>query len=116
MDAGTVLLIGLKGLIGGSVVVLFAVAGEVLRPRVVAGITSGAPSVAIASLTVTAIATGAAAAADQALGMIAGAVAFVFSCLWALEALKRFGAARGWVLGAAAWLAGATALWGVTLR
>ena len=41
-----------KGAIGGAVVVLFSALGEVVKPRGLAGITSGAPSVAVASLAV----------------------------------------------------------------
>jgi hypothetical protein len=110
------LVLALKGLIGGTVVVVFAVIGEVLRPRGVAGVTSGAPSVAIASLGVTAVATGVAAAADQALGMIAGSCALVVWCLCGLDTVKRFGALKGSVMATLVWGVVGIALWDVAIR
>jgi hypothetical protein len=56
MDVGIVLL---KGLVGGTLVVLFALVGEVVRPRRLAGITSAGPSVAAAGLLVTLLTSGA---------------------------------------------------------
>jgi hypothetical protein len=106
----------LKGLVGGTVVVLFAVVGEVLRPRSVAGVTSGAPSVALGSLAVTVVASGGAAAATQAHGMVAGAAALVVACLCGLDTLKRFGAVKGSVLAVLIWVGTACALWGAALR
>lgn len=114
MDQALVLL--LKGLIGGCVVTAFAVVGEVMRPRKVAGVTSGAPSVAIASLAVTTVAVGASAAASQALGMTAGAAALLVWCLCGLDTIKRFGALKGSVLATVAWLGTAVGLWAVALR
>jgi hypothetical protein len=114
MDQAVVLL--LKGLVGGCVVTAFAVIGAAMRPRKAAGITSGAPSVAIASLAVTSVATGTAAAASQALGMIAGAAALVVWCLCGLDAVKRFGARTGSVLATVAWLGTSLGLWAAALR
>jgi hypothetical protein len=114
MDQALVLFV--KGLIGGCVVTAFSVIGAVMRPRKAAGITSGAPSVAIASLAVTSLATGAAAAATQALGMIAGAAALVMWCLCGLDAVKRFGARKGSALATVAWLGTSVGLWAAALR
>jgi hypothetical protein len=44
-----VLSVVLKGLIGGTLVVAFALIGETVRPRGLAGITSAAPSIAAAA-------------------------------------------------------------------
>jgi hypothetical protein len=109
-------LLAVKGLVGGTVVVVFALVGEVVRPRAVAGVSSGAPSVAIGSLSVTAIASGAAAAASQSRGMIAGAAALVMWCLCGLDTFKRFGALRGSLLATLIWFAVAGGLWEVALR
>lgn len=116
MRMSDLLFLGLKGLLGGTVVVLFSIVGEVLRPRSVAGITSGAPSVAIGSLSITAVTMGAAAAASQSLGMIAGASALVMWCLCGLDTIKRFGAVKGSLLATLVWLTVAVTLWAVTLR
>lgn len=61
MDLGVILL---KGVVGGVLVVLFALVGELVRPRSLAGITSGAPSVAAAGLLVTLLTSGVAMAWD----------------------------------------------------
>src|ERR1700712_1488799 len=112
MSLSDVGVLALKGLVGGTVVVLFAVVGEVLRPRSVAGVTSAAPSVALASLAVTVVASGGVAAATQAHGMVAGAVALFVACLCGLDTLKRFGAVKGSILAVVIWLGTACALWG----
>lgn len=106
----------LKGLAGGSFVVLFAAVGEIVRPRGLAGISSGAPSVALASLLVTVLTVGVASARNQALGMVAGAAALVVWCLAGTETVKRFGALRGSVAATAVWFSAACGLWAVTLR
>jgi len=105
-----------KGAIGGAFVVLFSALGEVVRPRGLAGITSGAPSVAVASLAVTVVATGVAAATDLARGMIAGAIGLVVWCLVGTEAVKRFGALKGSTATTGLWLVTAFSLWAVFLR
>jgi uncharacterized membrane protein (GlpM family) len=116
MSLSDIGVLALKGLVGGTVVVLFAVVGEVLRPRSVAGVTSGAPSVALASLAVTVAASGGFVAARQAHGMVVGAVALVVACLCGLDTLKRFGAVKGSVLAVVIWIGAACALWGTALR
>src|SRR5438067_902223 len=100
-----ILLIAIKALVGGTAVVAFAALGELLRPRGLAGIFAAAPSVALASLGVTSLASGPAAATGQAVGMIAGAAALVVACLVGIESVKRLGALRGSVAAIAAWLA-----------
>jgi uncharacterized membrane protein (GlpM family) len=63
--------------VGGAIVSLFAVLGDSLRPRGFAGLFAGAPSVALATVSLTASAQGAGYAAIEAHSMIAGALAFV---------------------------------------
>ncbi len=64
-------------LVGGSAVCLFAVIGDVARPKSFAGVFGAAPSVALATLALTAHAQGVAYAALEARSMIAGAVALL---------------------------------------
>ena len=71
------LLVVIKAFVGGTAVVAFAALSELLRPRGLAGIFAAAPSIALASLIVTIVVTGANSAAAQAMGMIAGAAALV---------------------------------------
>lgn len=112
-DVGTILL---KGIVGGCFVVAFAVFGEVLRPRGVAGILAAAPAVALGSLFVTLIVDGSSSAAAQSTAMVVGAVALLLACVGGLEAVKRFGSFKGSVLSAVLWLVAAFAGWGVVLR
>ena len=113
MDVGIILL---KGFVGGILVVLFAFLGEVVRPRSLAGVTSGAPSVAAAGLLVTLLTSGVAMAWNLSLGMIAGAVALTTWCLVGVDAVKRFGGLKGSLAATAVWFTVAFALWAVVLR
>jgi hypothetical protein len=74
-------------LIGGAVVSLFALIADVLKPKSFAGLFGAAPSVALATLSLTIATEGAAYAAVEARSMMAGAAAFFFyaSCVsWVL--------------------------------
>jgi hypothetical protein len=105
-----------KGLLGGVMVVVFSLVGEVVRPRGLAGITSAAPSVALASLLISLVVSGAAVAVDLSLGMIAGAAALAVWCLIGIEAVKRLGGIKGSVATTVVWLVMSLSLWAVFLR
>ena len=64
-------------LLGGLIVSAFAVVGEVVRPKSFAGLFGAAPSVALATLTLTLFTEGKHYAALEARSMIAGAFAFL---------------------------------------
>jgi hypothetical protein len=67
-------------LIGGAVVSAFSALGDVLKPKSFAGLFGAAPSVALATLTLTIATDGASYAAQEARSMIAGALAmFVYA-------------------------------------
>jgi uncharacterized membrane protein (GlpM family) len=66
----------IRFLIGGAVVSVFAVLGDLLKPKSFAGLFGAAPSVALATLGLTAASEGASYAATEARSMVAGAVAF----------------------------------------
>jgi hypothetical protein len=110
------LILAIKALVGGTVVVLFSAIGELLRPRGLAGIFAAAPSVALASLAVTVLATGPSSAANQVTAMVAGAAALGVYCLVGAESVRRFGAPRGAVTAMLAWIAVAIGLWALVLR
>jgi uncharacterized membrane protein (GlpM family) len=82
----------LRFLIGGTVVSLFAVLGDALRPKSFAGLFGAAPSIALATLALTIHSDGRMTAALEARSMIMGAVALLIyawvSCrlLWAGKA------------------------------
>lgn len=91
----TPLLICIKAVNGGVFVALFAVLGEMLRPKRFAGIFGASPAVALANLLVIAIVEGDASARNAATGMIVGAIALVVACAAAFPAVRRWGAVRG---------------------
>jgi hypothetical protein len=64
-------------LLGGLIVSAFAVVGDVLRPKGFAGLFGAAPSVALATLSLTALSEGGQYAAFEARSMTAGAFAFL---------------------------------------
>ena len=67
---------------GGAIVSLFALIGDVLRPKRFAGLFGGAPSVALATLALTVANSGAVTASIEARSMILGSVGFVaYACV-----------------------------------
>lgn len=106
----------LKALVGGLLVVVFAIIGETIRPRRLAGIASAAPSIALASLGITLVVSGVDHARNLSTGMMAGAVGLIAWCLVAAYTVKRFGAVKGTAAAAVVWFAVAFGLWSAILR
>jgi len=104
--------IGLKALAGGTLVVVFSVLSDALKPKIFAGIFAAAPSIALTSLVITVLTTGPSKAAISSRGMIAGAVGMIAYCVAASFLVERFGAIPGSVLAWGAWtVAALTAFW-----
>lgn len=104
--------------VGGLVVSLFAIVGDVLRPKSFAGIFGAAPSVALATLGLTIVANGKAYAAVEARSMIVGALAlcvYTFICTRIL-AKHKLQAASVTITGLAVWLSCALGSWFVFLK
>lgn len=97
----------LRFLIGGIAVSLFAVLGDVLRPKSFAGLFGAAPSVALSTLAITLAGQGAAYAALEGRSMIIGAAALcaysILTCQ--LLARARINALPASLLGLGAWFA-----------
>jgi hypothetical protein len=74
---------------GGVIVSVFAVIAEVCRPKSFAGLFSAAPSVALATISITVIEHGKAYSALEARSMIMGAIAFFIYALAASWILMR---------------------------
>jgi uncharacterized membrane protein (GlpM family) len=71
----------IRFVVGGLFVSAFAVLGDVLKPKSFAGLFGAAPSVALATLTLSIHSRGHDFAADEARSMIFGAIAFfVYAC------------------------------------
>lgn len=79
----------IRFLVGGAVVSLFAVLGDVLRPKSFAGLFGAAPSIALATVSLTIHNEGRAYAALEARSMVMGAVAFLLYAALASLILRR---------------------------
>jgi uncharacterized membrane protein (GlpM family) len=64
-------------LLGGTIVSLFALIGDVVRPKRFAGLFGGAPSVALATLALTAAKSGCVIASIEARSMIASSLGLI---------------------------------------
>jgi len=110
--------LGLRFLVGGVLVSAFALLGDLFQPKTFAGTFAAAPSVALATMSLTIGRDGAADAALAARSMVVGAVAF-FLYANAVALLLRRGHDRprtaAWKCGAV-WAAAAATGWAVWLR
>jgi Protein of unknown function (DUF3147) len=108
----------LRFLIGGLLVCTFASLADTLKPKTFAGIFLAAPSVALATLALTASQDGRTFAAEEARAMLAGAAAFAayaFTCL-KLIAWWRWTPLRAATASLVVWFAAAAAFWFLLLR
>lgn len=103
----------LRFLVGGAVVSVFAMLGDVLRPKSFAGLFSAAPSVALATLGIAVYQHNASYAATQSLSMMCGAIALsiygVVVCQLLVRA--RMKAMPATLLSIGVWLVAAFSLW-----
>ncbi len=108
----------IRFIIGGGVVSVFALIGDVLKPKSFAGLLGAAPSVALATLGLTVATEGAPYAAIEGRSMIAGAIAFFIFASLVSWILMRYSFRALWVtLGAMPfWFAVALGLWSVALK
>jgi hypothetical protein len=72
----------LRFVIGGFIVSCFAVLGDIFKPKSFAGLFGAAPSIALATVTLTIATKGREYAAIEARSMIAGALAFFVYASW----------------------------------
>jgi hypothetical protein len=104
--------------LGGVIVSVFAVTADVLRPKGFAGLFGAAPSVALATLTLTLISESKAYTALEARSMIVGAFAFFLyavACVY-LMSRRHFRAAPTTYAMLGGWGVCAFGLWGLLLR
>lgn len=81
--------IAIRFMIGGLFVTVFALTGDVFKPKSFAGIFGAAPSVALATLALTISKNGSYFAALEARSMMAGAAALLVYCAIVTWLLKR---------------------------
>jgi hypothetical protein len=80
----------LRFVVGGAVVSFFAILGGALKPKSFAGLFGAAPSVALATLTLTVVKKGAPYAAIESRSMVLGALAFfLYACLVCYLLMRR---------------------------
>jgi uncharacterized membrane protein (GlpM family) len=108
----------IRFLIGGVIVSAFAILGNLFKPKMFAGLFGAAPSVAIATLTLTAAKNGPSYASTEARSMLAGAIALCFYsiCVAFLLLRYRLPALTATLSSTAAWFCAAFGLWFVFLR
>ena len=109
-------MLAVRVIAGGALVVAFAMLGDMLKPKMFAGLFGAAPSVATASLLVSGLAMGAAKDEKYASGMIAGAIGLAAYSAAAALAVKHLGAVAGSIVAWVAWLVPAAAVYWWFLR
>lgn len=108
----------IRFLIGGVVVSVFSVLGDLFRPKSFAGLFGAAPSVALATIFLTVVKSGPAYVAHEAHSMMAGAVAFIVYS-WFVGSLLLRGKRSALMVTASAlslWALCAFSLWRIFLR
>jgi uncharacterized membrane protein (GlpM family) len=108
----------MRFLLGGAIVSVFALIGDVLKPKGFAGLFGAAPSVALATIGLTIATQGKLYAAVEARSMVAGAAAFflyALACLYFIG-MRHLRAAPTTLLLLSIWAVGAFAMWAVFLR
>ncbi len=104
--------------IGGLIVSLFALLGDVVMPKSFAGLFGAAPSVALATLSLTIRGNGKPYAALEARSMIAGAAGFLVYACFCARLMKKHNlhAASATIAGLAVWLGCVVGAWLLVLR
>lgn len=100
---------GIRFLVGGMFVPLFALIAQVCKPKQFAGIFAAASSILLAGLIITLSTQGVAHAILTVEGAIAGAVGMIVYCLVANPAIQRYQSLVGSLLALGCWLAMADA-------
>ena len=107
----------IRFIIGGFVVSLFSVISDLFKPKTFAGLFGAAPSVALASLVLTAVKHSKEMAAVEARSMIIGALALFIYATFVSYLLLKFPLPALWasLSSLLLWLAAAAGLWSLLL-
>lgn len=108
----------LRFLIGGLIVSLFAVIGDIFKPRTFSGIFGAAPTIALSTLGIAFIKDGAAKVGTEGRSMMIGAIAlFAYALLARYLLLKKdWSSLPATILPYVAWFSVALGLWFILLR
>jgi uncharacterized membrane protein (GlpM family) len=93
-----------KGLAGGSLVVVFALVCQGLSPKRFAGLFGAAPAIALAGLTIALLDKGGHAAHESAVGMLAGTAGMIAYAAAAIPLLRRLRAVGAAAAALGAWV------------
>ena len=106
----------IRFLIGGVVVSVFSMLGDVLKPKSFAGLFGATPSVALATLGIAIHQHGAFYAEAQSLSMMSGAVALVVYSILVCQVLMRarLRALPATIASIVVWLGAAFGVWAIT--
>ena len=107
----------IRFIIGGFVVSLFSLISDIFKPKTFAGLFGAAPSVALASLSLTALRQSKPIAVTEARSMIVGAVALLIYASVVSYLVLKFRLPVVWVSLASLvlWVAAAAGLWSAVL-
>lgn len=103
MTGHELLILALKGLAGGTLVVVFALLSEGLAPKRFAGLFSAAPAVAIAGLAIVLLDKTPHDAHQEAVGMIAGSAGMIAYAAAVVPLLRRRRASTAAMIALGAW-------------
>jgi hypothetical protein len=108
----------LRFVVGGLFVTVFAIIGDLLKPKTFAGLFGAAPSVALATLAITIVKHGKEYAAIETRSMLVGAAALLIYCCIVTWLLKRdhLRALAATTSAGIAWFVAAFGLWYAFLR
>lgn len=104
------MLLACRAALGGLLVVVFALVGEVVKPKRFAGLFGAAPSVALSNLALVVAAQGTPRAVAESRAMVLGGVAMAVACAVGVHTVRRWRAVKGTGAVALVWLAVAAAL------
>jgi hypothetical protein len=104
--------------VGGFLVSVFSLLGDLFKPKSFAGLFGAAPSVALATIGLTVVSDGKSYASTEASSMLAGAFAFLAyaSCVSWVMMHGRLNALRVTIFALPIWGMVAFALWDIWLR
>jgi hypothetical protein len=105
-----VLILAAKGLVGGVLVVAFALLSQGLAPKRFAGLFGAAPAVAIAGLSILLLDTGSSVTRESARGMVAGSIGMVAYAAAVVPILRRGRAGRSAAVAMIAWVTATAAI------
>lgn len=108
----------IRFVVGGLLVSMFAVIGDVLNPKSFAGLFGAAPSVALATVSLAIFTRGKPYAAIEARSMVVGGFAFLLYSLVSLRLMAKYHlhALKAAVSAILVWLACAIGIWAVVWR